>query len=97
MKGVMKIHNHGKFHLYSISGFQVIKFQMFSWRWNIHEMVHFGGFLGPFSPNSDLILLKFGPGVEHYETKTVYECVMNVCYVFKGKQDVPKVLSFGPF
>ena len=32
MKGIMEMYNHGKFHLYSISGSQVIKFEMFSWR-----------------------------------------------------------------
>ena len=50
IKGLMKIHNRGKFHLYSICGSQVIKFQIVSWRCSIHEMAHFGVFLSPFSP-----------------------------------------------
>ena len=50
IKGLIKIHNRGKFHLYSVCGSQVIKFQIVSWRCSIHEMAHFGGFLSPFSP-----------------------------------------------
>ena len=50
IKGLMEIHNRGKFHLCRICGSQVIKFQIVSWRCSIHEMAHFGGFLSPFSP-----------------------------------------------
>ena len=57
------MYNHGKFHLYSICGCQVIKFEMFSWRWSIHEMGHFWGFLGPNSPKYGQILPKFLPEV----------------------------------
>ena len=41
MKGLMKIHNCGKFHLYSICGCQVINFQFFLWQYSIHELGHF--------------------------------------------------------
>ena len=41
IKHIMKMHNRGKFHLYRISGCKVKKFEMFSWRWSIHEMAHF--------------------------------------------------------
>ena len=41
IKGIMKMHNRGKFHFYRISGCEVKKFEMFSWRWSIHEMAHF--------------------------------------------------------
>ena len=67
------MYNHSKFHLYSICGCQVIKFEMFSWRWSIHEMAHFGGFLGPNSPKYGLILLKFLPEVLLKDRKPVLE------------------------
>ena len=73
MRGLMEVHNHGKFHLYSISGCEVKKFEMFSWRWSIHEMAHFGGFLGPNSPKYGSISLKFLPEVVPKDTKTVFE------------------------
>ena len=41
IKGIMQIHNRGKFHGYSICGCQVIKFQMFS---NQPKMPCFGAF-----------------------------------------------------
>ena len=50
-KGFMKLDNRGKFHMYSICGYQVTKFQRFSYRFSIHEMAHFwegGGFGTPF-------------------------------------------------
>ena len=43
MRGPMEVHNRGKFGLYSISGCEVKKFEIFSWRWSIHEMAHFRG------------------------------------------------------
>ena len=57
------MYNPGKFHLYSVCGCQVIKFEMFSWRCSIHEMAHFWGFLDPNSPKYGQILLKFLPDV----------------------------------
>ena len=65
--------NRGKFHLSSICGCQVIKFEMFSWRCSIHEMAHFGGFLGPNSPKYGPILLKFLPEIVLTDVKTVFE------------------------
>ena len=73
MKGLMKIHNRGKFHLYSICGCQFINFQMFLWQWNIRELGHFGAFLGPNSPKYDSILLKFAPEVVFEETNIVLQ------------------------
>ena len=67
------MYNRGKFHLYSICGCQVIKFEMFSWQWSIHEMVHFEGFLGHNSPKYGPILLKFLPEVVLKETKLAFE------------------------
>ena len=46
IKGLMEIHNRGKFYLYGICGCWVINFQMFSWRCSIHELGHFGGVFG---------------------------------------------------
>ena len=73
MKGLMEMYNCGKFHLYSISGCQVIKFQMFSWRWRIHEMTHFEGVLDHNSPKYGPILLKFLPEVVLKEKKSLVE------------------------
>ena len=68
----MEIYNHGKFRLYSISGCEVKKFEMFSWRWSIHEMVHFLAFSGPKSPKCDPILLKFVPKLLLKQSKTLF-------------------------
>ena len=67
------MYNRGKFHLYSICGSQVTKFQIFSWQWSNHEMAHFGDFLGPNVPKYGLILLKFLPEVVLKDAKTVIE------------------------
>ena len=85
----MKIHNRGKFHLYSICGSQVIKFEIVSWRCSIHEMAHFGGFLSPFSPKSCWILLKFGPEVEYHKPMTLHEELLKLMSL-KGKGTYPK-------
>ena len=73
MKGLMRMYNCGKFHLYSICGCQVIKCEMFLWRCSIHEMPHLGGFLGPNFPKYGPMLLKFLPEVALKVTKSVFE------------------------
>ena len=57
IKGLMVIHNCGKFHQYSISGSQVINFQMFLWRCSIHEIAPLGGGFSP--PNMARFCWKF--------------------------------------
>ena len=47
---LMKLHNRGKFHKYNIYGCQVINFQMFSYRFRIHEMAYYGRFWNSLSP-----------------------------------------------
>ena len=87
------MHNHGKFHLYSICGCQVIKFEMFSWRWSIHEMGHFRGFLGPNSRKYGHILLKFLPEVVLTDTKTgLEESLQNLTFYINREY-----LKFGRF
>ena len=61
IKGLMEMYNRDKCHLYNISGWEVKKFEMFSWRWRIHEMTHFGVFLIHNCPKYGWILLKFLP------------------------------------
>ena len=73
MKVLMEMHNCGNFHLYNISGCKVKKFEMFSWRWSIHEMAHFWAFLGPNSLKCDPILLKFTPQLVFMGSKTLFE------------------------
>ena len=72
IKGLMEMYNRGKFHLYSISGCEVKKFEMFSWRWSIHEMAHFWAFSGPKSSKCGSILLKFAPQLLLKESKTLF-------------------------
>ena len=71
MKGLITIHNRGKFYEYSIFGCQVINFQSFSYQFSIHEMALFGEVLDPNSPNYCQILLKFSAKVVLKETKIV--------------------------
>ena len=82
IKGLMEIHSRGKFYEYSISGSQVINFQMFSWQCNIHEMAPFEGgsggggggrVLGLFTPKYGSILLKISPEVVYCKKKIVCE------------------------
>ena len=72
LKGVININNVGKFHLYSICGCHVIKFQMLLWWWSIHEMAHFEGSLRPNSPKYCPIVPKFLPEVVLKERKTMF-------------------------
>ena len=71
IKGLMEMYNRGKFHLYSISGCEVKKSEMFSWQWSIHEMVHFWAFSGPKFPKCGPILLKFASQLLLKESKTL--------------------------
>ena len=57
----MKIHNRGKFHLYSTCGCQVINFKMFSWQCSIREIALYGVSLSPNSHKCCQILPKFLP------------------------------------
>ena len=47
MKGLIKIHNRGKFYEYRVLDCQVINFQSFSYRFSIHEMPLFGELILP--------------------------------------------------
>ena len=73
MKGLIKIHNRGKFYEYSIFDCQVINFQSFSYQFSIHEMALFGEVLGPNSHKYHQILITFSPQVVFKETKTVLQ------------------------
>ena len=73
IKVLIKIHNCGTFHLYSICNCEVINFQMFSWQCSIHEIAPLGSFLGPNSPKCCQILLKFLPELVIKETQTVFK------------------------
>ena len=97
MKGHVKMHNRGKFHLYSIFGCEVIKFQIFSWRGSTHEIGHFGGFLGPNSPppGKDCpIWLKFLPEVVLKDIKIVWRILEK--FNFFLKREILKVCTFCP-
>ena len=60
VKGLMELHNRGKFQEYTICGFQVINVQMFSDQQKITFLGPFGWFFGRNSPKYSQIFLKFG-------------------------------------
>ena len=97
MKGLMKMHNCGKFHLCSICGCKVIKLEMSPWRWSIHEMApFFWKFLGPNFPKYGLILLKFTSELVFQENKTLFENFFKNSN-FYGNGMYPKFCKgFGP-
>ena len=59
MKGLMEIHNPGKFHDYSIFGCQVMNLQIFSGQQKIPFLDAFGLFFGHNSSEYSQILFKF--------------------------------------
>ena len=59
IKGLMEIHNRGKFHEYTFYGSQVMNVQMFSEQQKVPFLGSFGWFLGHNSRKSDQILSKF--------------------------------------
>ena len=50
MKGLMKIHNPGKFHLYNVSGCQVINFQKIPYEQKVQILAASGWFFKDYSP-----------------------------------------------
>ena len=90
MKGIMKIHNRAKFHLYTSCDSQVKNLQKFSWQWSIHELGHFGVFLGRNSPKYDSILVKLATELVFKKRNTVLQEVLansnlGKLHVFKKK------------
>ena len=75
-KGIIDIHNRAKFHFHSVCGSQVKNFQNVSWRWTIHELVHFGVFFDPNSPKYDPTLLKLSPEVVPKESNRAFQKVL---------------------
>ena len=73
MKDLIKIYICSKFHHYSICGCVVKSFQFFLHWFSIHGIFPFGFFLGAYSPNYCLILLRFWAEVSSNETNTVFE------------------------
>ena len=61
MKGLMEIHNPGKFHRYSICGFKVIYLQSFSNQQEAGFLAAFGWFLVDYNPKSSPICTKLSP------------------------------------
>ena len=99
MKGLIKIHNRGKFYQYSIFGCQVMNFQNFLYQFSIHEMALFGEVLSPNSPKYRQILLKFSPQVVFKEQK---QCFKNLwkTQIFTETEDTQSLhfwSNFDPF
>ena len=61
MKGIMELHNSGKFHRYSICGCQVIYFLSFLQQQKVGFLAAFGWFFIDYNPKSSLICTKFLP------------------------------------
>ena len=76
MKGLMEIDNRAKFYFHSVCSSQVKNFQKVSWRWSIHELGHFGRFLGPNSPKYCPILMKLAPEVVFKERNRVFQKIL---------------------
>ena len=68
IKGLMEIHNPGKFHKYSICGFQVMNVQMFSEQQKIPFLGALGWFFGHNSPKYSQILFRFGTYITVFDT-----------------------------
>ena len=64
MKGLMEIHNPGKFHRYSICGCQVMYFQSLLYQQKVVFLATFGWFLVDYNPKSNLICTKFSPVIQ---------------------------------
>ena len=75
MKGLLEIHNRGKFHWYSICGCQVIYLQIFSYHQKAAFLAVFGWFLVDYRTKSSLIYTKLSPVMQ---CKAKY----NICYSF---------------
>ena len=88
----MKTHNRGKFHQYSVCGFQVKNFQNFAYRFRIHEMALFGRFLGPRSPKYGPNLLKLSPEVVLQQKKNTVRKSFEG-FEFLWKEDGPKICT----
>ena len=91
---LMKIHNRGKFHQYSICDCKVNNFQSFMYRFSIHEIALFGKFLGPYFPS----MVQY----YRYSQQRQYSSKQKHCLnIFEGfdslwEKDGPKVGTFGP-
>ena len=61
MKGLMEIHNPGKFHQYCICGWQVKYFQSLSYQQKVGFRVAFGSFFMDYNAKSSPICTKISP------------------------------------
>ena len=75
MKGLMEIHNPGKFHQYCICGCQVKYFQSLSYQQKVGFRVAFGSFFMDYNAKSSPICTKISP---------VMQCKVRhqICYGF---------------
>ena len=109
-KGLMKLHNRGKFHKYTICGCQVINFQRFSNRFNIHDMAGvfcFVLFLRGWGEKWVASLGYFLPQIR-FDFSAIYSRGLNILdkhsvgrsfpnFESFLKREIPKLYSFGPF
>ena len=89
------MYNRGKFYDYNIFDCQVINFQSFLCRFNIHEMALFGEVLGPNFPQ---ILPDFA---KIFTTGSIQGSKSIALRIFEKlkflqKREIPRVCTFGP-
>ena len=73
MKGLTKIYNCGRFHLYSICGCQVINVQMLLRQCSTLDIVPFGFFGGLFLPQVWIDLAELSADVVPHKINSVFE------------------------
>ena len=99
MKGLIKIHNRGKFYEHSIFDCQVINFQSFLYWFSIHEMALFGEVLGPNSPQNCQIYLIFFLQVVFKKQKQYFKNLWKT-QIFTETRDIQSLhfwSNFDPF
>ena len=72
MKGLMEIHNRGKFRAYTMCGSQVINVQMFSDQQKVPFWGGFGWFIGLNTPKWSQIFMKFATAMEGHILHDIY-------------------------
>ena len=72
-KDFNKVHNGGKFHSYSVCGYQLINFQMFSYQSAFMKWPRFRFFFEPLLPQIMLITLKLSPKLVFEIRKTLLQ------------------------
>ena len=88
----MEMYNRGKFHLYSISGCEVKKFEIFSRRWSIQEWPIFESFWALTPPNIVRSCWNFHHSYYPWGVRHHFKIFWKLKFLLKW--EVPKVCGF---